>query len=135
MYRFTVFFLFLLASLSYATELVYTPVNPSFGGNPYNASWLQSQAEAQNKFTAKRTTSSYQSADALDNFTESLNRSILSRLSRQIVTDAFGENTLEAGKYEIGDFEIEVTEGAEGVTIQIIDAATGGETTVVVPYF
>ena len=31
-----------------ATELVYTPVNPSFGGNPLNGTWLLNNAQAQN---------------------------------------------------------------------------------------
>ena len=29
-----------------ATELVYTPVNPSFGGNPLNGTWLLNNAQA-----------------------------------------------------------------------------------------
>ena len=33
-----------------ASELVYTPVNPNFGGNPFNAAPLQSSAEAQKQF-------------------------------------------------------------------------------------
>ena len=28
-----------------ATELVYTPVNPSFGGNPLNGTWLLNNAQ------------------------------------------------------------------------------------------
>lgn len=30
-----------------ASELVYTPTNPSLGGNPLNGNWLLSQATAQ----------------------------------------------------------------------------------------
>ena len=33
-----------------ATELVYTPINPSFGGNPLNGTWLLNNAQAQNDF-------------------------------------------------------------------------------------
>lgn len=33
-----------------ASELVYTPVNPSFGGSPINGQWLLGYAGAQNKF-------------------------------------------------------------------------------------
>ena len=35
------------AASAYASQLVYTPVNPSFGGSPQNGSWLLSQASAQ----------------------------------------------------------------------------------------
>jgi hypothetical protein len=33
-----------------ATELVYTPVNPAFGGNPLNGTWLLNNAQAQNDY-------------------------------------------------------------------------------------
>lgn len=36
------------ASVS-ASQLVYKPVNPSFGGDPQNGNWLLSQASAQGK--------------------------------------------------------------------------------------
>lgn len=34
-------------ALAQASELVYQPVNPSFGGDPLNGNWLLSQATAQ----------------------------------------------------------------------------------------
>lgn len=39
--------LVLLISPSRATQLVYHPANPTFGGNPLNGSYLLSQAQAQ----------------------------------------------------------------------------------------
>ena len=36
---------------AWATELVYTPINPSFGGNPLNGQFLLNEAQAQNNFT------------------------------------------------------------------------------------
>ncbi|MEI2297363.1 curli assembly protein CsgF [Ensifer sp. MJa1] len=35
------------AGSSAASELVYRPINPSFGGDPLNGNWLLSQATAQ----------------------------------------------------------------------------------------
>ena len=29
-----------------ATEIVYTPINPSFGGNPLNGTWLLNNAQS-----------------------------------------------------------------------------------------
>ncbi len=37
---------FCIAHTSQATELIYTPVNPSFGGNPANGSFLLNKAQA-----------------------------------------------------------------------------------------
>ncbi|MBU0583133.1 MAG: curli assembly protein CsgF [Alphaproteobacteria bacterium] len=37
----------MLAGSAAASELVYQPTNPSFGGDPLNGNWLLSQATAQ----------------------------------------------------------------------------------------
>ncbi len=128
-----------LTSTGHASELVYEPINPSFGGNYYNGQWLLSEAQAQNNIqdpNAQTSTSSLYSTDPLQNFKESLNRSILSRISSRIANDIFGENGgLQQGHYEIGDYSIDVQPGDQGVNIQITDFSTGNETTVVVPYY
>jgi len=46
----------------------------------------------------------------------------------------FGETGLEEGRYEIGDFIIDITQGAEGISIIIFDLGTGDETTIIIPY-
>lgn len=128
--------LFFVAGKSYGQRFVYTPKNPAFGGNPYNYSWLLSSAQAQNNI--KETTSSAYSpysTDPLKDFTESLNRQILSQLSRQIVAKQFGEDALSAGTYVLGDYQIEVGDQANGLNIKIMDNKTGSQTSVSVPYF
>jgi curli production assembly/transport component CsgF len=45
-----VLFAALFQASSLAQDFVYTPINPAFGGNPYNFNWLLGQAEAQNFF-------------------------------------------------------------------------------------
>jgi len=133
----TAFILLFLVSLkAYSQDFVYQPKNPAFGGNPYNYSWLMSSAQAQNdiKETSSSAYSPY-STDPLKDFTESLNRQILSQLSRQIVARQFGENALSAGTYVLGDYQIEVGDQADGLNITILDNKTGSQTTVSVPYF
>ena len=122
---------------TYGPDLVYTPKNPAFGGNPYNYSWLMSSAQAQNDIKQTPTTSpgSSNSTDPLKNFTESLNQQILSQLSRQIVAKQFGENALTAGTYVLGDYQIAVTNQSSGLNITILDSKSGSSTTVSVPYF
>jgi len=115
-------------------QLVYTPNNPSFGGSPLNGSWMFSQAQAQNGFTSGGVSSSSLLNDPLADFTESINRQILSQLSRNLVSSIFGETGLQEGRYEIGDFIIDITPGADGINIIISDLSTGGETTIIVPY-
>ncbi len=117
-------------------DFVYSAKNPAFGGNPYNYSWLMSSAQAQNeiKETQTTTTNSYK-LDPLNDFAESLNRQILSQLSRQIVSRQFGEDSLSAGTYILGDYQIEVGDQFNGLNITILDNKTGSSTTVSVPYF
>ena len=134
---FTLFIVFFfVAGKTYAQDLVYTPKNPAFGGNPYNYSWLMSSAQAQNdiKEAGADPYSMYQT-DPLKDFSESLNRQILSQLSRQIVAKQFGEDALSAGTYILGDYQIEVGDQADGLNITIVDNKTGSQTTVSVPYF
>ncbi|MCB9206740.1 MAG: curli assembly protein CsgF [Ignavibacteriales bacterium] len=133
-YTFALFFL--LTIHNFAQELVYTPKNPSFGGSSFNHAWMMSEAEAQNTFTSKSTfSSSLSDRDALSDFEESLNRQILSQLSRQIVSDTFGETEFEEGTYEIGSYIIEITNDLDGVNINITDDTNGSETSIIIPYF
>ena len=129
------FFLFMLNAYLLASELVWTPINPSFGGSSFNASWLLQQAQDQNKFKAPSTQIDRFTRDPLQDFQQSLQRQILSRIASQITRNVFGEEPLEPGTFEIGSFTIEVNEGMDGVQIHIFDTATGGETNIVVPYF
>ena len=118
-----------------AQQLIYTPVNPSFGGYYYNGQTLLSEAQAQIGFTAGSSAYNPYSQNPLDDFKNSLNRQILSQLSRQLLTNAFGEAGITEGHYELGDYNIDVTPGGDGVHITIFDTGTGDETTVIVPYF
>ncbi len=119
-----------------AQELVYYPINPSFvGGNPYNASWMFNEAQAQNTFTESSSASSSYSSDPLADFQQSLNRQILSQLSRQLVQSAFGGSALTEGHYELGDYIIDVSPSNEGIIVNILDSTNGSETNIVVPYY
>lgn len=115
------------------TELVYVPVNPSFGGSPLNGSFLLSQAESQNKF--KNQSNAYTS-DPFTDFEDTLNRRILGILANEIVEGAFGEEGgLQEGHFEIGDFVIDVVPNGNGVNVVISDPSTGRQTTVNIPEF
>lgn len=117
-----------------ASELVYVPVNPSFGGNPYNSQWLLSSAQSQNSLTESSQTVKQ---DPLEEFKESLNRQILSRFSSEIVQAAFGdgEEDLQEGHYQIGDYTIDVKPLTSNIQVIITDAVTGNNTVIEVPYY
>ncbi|PWD97789.1 curli production assembly/transport component CsgF [Marinilabilia rubra] len=129
----SVFFLFFLSLAIDGQDFVYQPVNPAFGGSYLNYSWLLQSANAQNTHE-EQSTSSRWNQDPLADFESSLNRQILSQLSRNLMGDYFGEG-LSEGQYTIGDYEIEVAPGNEGLEVVIFDTSTGDKTTVTVPYY
>jgi len=117
---------------SFAQEIVYRPLNPSFlGGNPFNASWLLSNAEAQNKF--KEETDGFEEKSELDQFTESLNRQLLNELSRDLFQQEFGETGLTVGTYTFGSLVVEITPTTGGLSIDIFDTETGEQTQIIIP--
>jgi curli production assembly/transport component CsgF len=118
-----------------AQDFVYQPVNPAFGGNPYNYSWLLSSATAQNDFKEESDLFDFLDEDPLSGFQEDLNSQVLNELSRQLFFNQFGEEGLTEGFYEFGSYEIDVSTTSEGMQIRIIDVVTGSETTVVIPYY
>jgi len=125
-----------LFSSVHAQNFVYQPTNPAFGGSYLNYNWMLSSAQAQNGF--KGVDGNFESRfdrDPLQDFEQSLNRQILSRLSRQLIDDQFGEAGLQEGQYEIGSYQIDVSPGDVGIQIKILDTSSGGETVVSVPYF
>lgn len=141
MVHFRVLFVSLLtlalsSTAGYSQSLIYRPVNPAFGGNPNNYSWIIGTAESQNiyKTTPKTTTPGISSQNSLTNFTDNLTRQILNRLSTSILSNQFGENTYKEGTYQYGDLKVDIANGKDGVNIRIVDNK-GGETVITVPYY
>ncbi len=117
---------------SEASDLRHQFINPNFGGSSFNAQPLLNSAVLQNDFANAQE----DAATALEDFQNRLDRALLNRLSREIVSKAFGEDSdLTAGTFSTGSFEIEITEDLDGVTIGVVDSVTGDTTTVEVPFF
>ena len=85
MKKFFYLLMFLFCCSAFSQQLVYTPVNPNFGGNTFNYQWLLSSANAQNSFEGTGQANERQSE--LERFQESLNRQILGQLSRSAFTN------------------------------------------------
>lgn len=106
------------AAAGQGSELVYTPVNPSFGGNPLNGSVLMNAAQAQNK---TKDPDSLQSKTpttktALEQFNEMLERAVLNRLASAAIGDIIGENgELIDGNIETQNFIISITDLNNGM--------------------
>ena len=113
-----------------AQDLVYTPINPSFGGNPFNSPHLLGIANAQNNFKDPKAPTSGSQADI---FARQLQSRLLSALSSQIVDAIFGENAQDHGTVDFGGQTIEWSHGLDSVTLTITNDDTGEVTTIEVP--
>lgn len=120
--------------LGKSQQLVYKPVNPSFGGDTFNYQWLLSSANAQNQFAEKKDYSSLLgNSNSLDSFSQSLNRQVLSELSRKLFQDQFGEGSIQPGNYLFGSLYLQVTTTAQGLLINILDTSNGDQSEIVIP--
>ncbi|WP_405127481.1 curli assembly protein CsgF [Pseudoalteromonas ulvae] len=126
----------LSVSHAFASELVYTPINPSFGGSPLNGSMLLNKAQSQNKHKAPINEKSY-----AEKFQDSLERAYINRMVREITDLAFGEGVDDSifnqdSIFMSGDYEIQVlTSGVDTITVQITNTVTGEVVIVEVPRF
>jgi curli production assembly/transport component CsgF len=112
-----------------ATELVYAPLNPSFGGNPLNGSFLMSVAGAQNKFKEPTKATSLESQDSLSSFKRQLETRILNSIADRIVRDAFGDEGLTDGEYLVNNLKVNIDASDPTVTIVTITDTDNGNTT------
>ena len=117
-----------------ATELIYYPTNPSFGGNPLNGPMLLNSAQAQNKHTddpdLDRDQFGFQQETPLQTFNDTLQRSILSRVAASATSQIIGgDGMLRPGTIETGDFTISIIDAGGGVlNITTTDKSSGAST-------
>lgn len=120
--------------LGKSQQLVYKPVNPAFGGDTFNYQWLLSSANAQNQFDQKNDYSDLLgNLNSVDSFSQSLNRQVLSELSRKLFEDQFGEGSIQPGNYLFGSMYLQVTTTAQGLLINILDTSNGDQSEIVIP--
>lgn len=113
-----------------AQQLVYTPINPSFGGNPFNSAHLLGIANAQNNF---KDPNAPKSNDPSAIFAQQLQSRLLSALSNNIVNAIFGPNAQNNGTVDFGGQTITWTRELDQVIVTITNDATGDVTTINVP--
>jgi len=109
------------AAPAIAGDLVYQPVNPSFGGNPGNSGSGGGGGTTDGRDTRA------------DLFVRQLEGRLLSALSAQVTEAIFGDTPQDQGTVEFGDTTITFNRTPEAITLDIIDAVNGTTTTITVP--
>jgi curli production assembly/transport component CsgF len=117
-----------------ATELVYTPVNPNFGGSPLNGPALLGTAQATNRHkdpAAVDSAALFAKQTPLQQFTDMLERSVLGQLSAAATAGVMGSGgKLKPGTVETGNFRIDIVDAGGGVLIiTTTDKVTGQTST------
>lgn len=114
-----------------ASELLYTPINPAFGGNPQNGPVLLNAAQAINNYKDPALTA--QQKTATQQFSDTMQRSILSRLSFNAangLVDAQGNLVATAQPLQTADFTVSVANlaGTGNMQVTVVDKVTGQTT-------
>jgi curli production assembly/transport component CsgF len=110
-------FLIMTAYGSRGQALIYRPINPAFGGNTFNYSWMLSSAQGQDRLkdpsvsTTARTTTT---PSALTSFSESLQRQLLSRITQPGHQHTVRRERLREGTFQFGEFQVEITNATKG---------------------
>ena len=113
-------------------DITYQPIDPTFGGNPFNSAHLLGVANAQNDYKDPTATTNNSQADI---FARQLQSRLLSALSSQIVDAIFGDDPQESGTISFGGQTISFVRSLTEVTLTITDNDTGEVTTIVIPTF
>lgn len=133
-----------LATQVSAADLVYQPVNPSFGGQALNSSHLLSIANAQRTATASDADSgssglggsagsSASSRSNADLFVRQLEGRLLSSLAGQVTEAIFGDTPSESGTVTFGTTQVTFDRSLEEIRLVITDSLEGTVTEIVVP--
>jgi curli production assembly/transport component CsgF len=118
--------LILVCETTSATEIVYTPVNPSFGGNPANGPLMMNSAQAQDTHRDPSFPSAFDNKFSnVDSLAQQLQGLALSNLTSRI-----SGGTLRTGTFTIGTMVISLTPVGSNVRVTITDLATGGSTVI-----
>ena len=120
----------LVASVGFAGELTYRPINPSFGGSPFNAAPLLSNASAQNQ-----TVDPNRVARRAQTIADRVDRLVLGQIARGLLDNITDPITgdLIPGTIETGISTIVITDLGTELEVVITNNETGEVTTILVP--
>jgi curli production assembly/transport component CsgF len=118
-------------SAASASDLVYVPLSTQFGGNPNTGAQMLSQAQATNKH---KDVPALSQQNSLQQFNDSLSRSILGQLASAATSSIIGANgKLQPGTVQTGNFRITITDlGSGALQITTVDKVTNDSTTFVI---
>src|SRR3954452_19997885 len=125
-----------------ASDLVYQPVSPSFGGSPLNGSYVLGLAGANNYMFNESPQAKQQRAQqqqqlgdtsATDQFARQITASLLSQIASTVGQQIVGENARDSGRFSIGGTSVVFNRIGGQINIDITDGSSGGRTNIQIP--
>lgn len=116
-----------------ASELVYEPVNPSFGGDPLNSSHLYQGAEISNTFTDSSLDSLFQEDSPADEFAAALQSALIGGTASQITDAIFNTGAPASGTFTLDGATVSYNTVGGNVVININDGITTNTLTIPKP--
>ncbi|HBP80450.1 MAG TPA: curli production assembly protein CsgF [Halomonas sp.] len=105
-----------------AGNLIYQPINPSFGGDPFVGSYLLGKAQAQDTTTDPNT----RSVQSLSS-TERLLQNLESGLISQLISDV-SRGEVDEGSFDSDEFGVVVSDSSGQLVVRVVDKITGDVT-------
>ena len=114
-----------LVGAAQAGTLVYTPTNPSFGGNPLNGPTLFNNAQVQNQYNQSNTAGAGSGTLTPGQiFAQQLTSQLYSSLANKITQAIFGENAATSGSFSFEGTTISYQRDGSNIDITINDGQT-----------
>lgn len=110
--------------LASAGELIYQPINPSFGGNPYMGNHLLNKAQAQDTHKDPDA-SSYEPMTTSERLIQTLQSSLVNQLVRDV-----NSGEVEQGVFDTSEFGVVINNDGGQLSIDVTDKITGDVTTI-----
>ncbi len=120
------------AASATASDLVFYPLNPSFGGNPGNGPGMLASASATKKHVEKSAAGgSFLNQTPLEQFNQTLERNVISQLSSAASSKVVSpDGKLTPGTLSTANFSINIVDmGGGALRVTTTDKVTGSATT------
>lgn len=116
-----------------ASDLIYTPINPSFGGNPFYSSHLYQGAEIQNRFKDDGLGFLLEEQTAADLFASAMQSSLIAGATSQITQAIFTDGAPPSGIFTLDGATVSYETVGGNVIISVNDGVTTEVLTVPIP--
>ena len=116
-----------------ASELVYEPTNPSFGGDPLNSSHLYQGAEIANTFEDNSLDSLLEGPSAAEEFAAALQSAVIGGTASQIANAIFQDGAPPSGVFALDGATVSYDTVGGNVIITINDGVTTSTLTIPKP--